>query len=55
MRVARLQAARTANSALLALYWQVGRLILSRQENEPWGSGVINRLAGDLRRGNKLL
>ena len=49
MRVARLQAARTANSALLALYWQVGRLILSRQENEPWGSGSIKRLAGDLR------
>ena len=36
-------------------YWRIGRLILSRQENEPWGSGVINRLAGDLRRGNKLL
>ena len=51
VRVARLQAARTANSELLALYWRIGRLILSRQENEPWGSGVIKRrLAGDLRR-----
>ena len=30
-------------------YWRIGRLILSRQENEPWGSGSIKGLAGDLR------
>lgn len=50
VRVARLRAARTVNSELLALYWRIGRLILIRQENEPWGSGVIKRLANDLRR-----
>ena len=43
-------AARTVNSELLALYWRIGRLILIRQESEPWGSGVIKRLANDLRR-----
>jgi hypothetical protein len=32
------------------MYWRIGRLILIRQENEPCGSGVIKRLAGDLRR-----
>ena len=50
VRVARLRAARTVSSELLALYWRIGRLILIRQENEPWGSGVIKRLANDLRR-----
>ena len=50
VRVARLRAARTVNSELLALYWRIGRLILIRQESEPWGSGVIKRLANDLRR-----
>jgi uncharacterized protein DUF1016 len=44
-----LRAARTVNSELLALYWRIGRLILIRQESEPWGSGVIKRLANDLR------
>ena len=39
VRGARLQAARTVNSELLALYWRIGRLILIRQESEPWGSG----------------
>jgi len=50
VRVARLRAARTVNSELLALYWRIGQLILIRQESEPWGSGVIKRLATDLRR-----
>jgi predicted nuclease of restriction endonuclease-like (RecB) superfamily len=49
VRVTRLQVARTANSELLAMYWRIGRLILSRQETEPWGSGVIKRLSRDLR------
>jgi len=31
--VARLRAARTVNSKLLALYGRIGRLILIRQEN----------------------
>ncbi|MGS0688927.1 PDDEXK nuclease domain-containing protein [Nakamurella sp. GG22] len=49
VRVARLRAARSANSELLALYWRIGSLILVRQEQEPWGSGVIKRLSNDLR------
>ena len=49
VRRARLKAARTANSQVLALYWRIGKLILLRQEREPWGSGVIKRLSNDLR------
>ena len=32
------------------LYWQIGRDILTRQKHEGWGTKVIDRLAGDLRR-----
>lgn len=50
---ARVQAARTkaalaANRELLALYWDIGRLILARQKHEGWGAKVIDRLAQDL-------
>lgn len=49
VRHARVQAARTVNTELIALYWQVGELILQRQSAQGWGSKVITRLAGDLR------
>ena len=35
---------------LVVLYWQIGRDILVRQEREGWGTKIIDRLAGDLRR-----
>ncbi len=38
-----------ANSAMVRLYWGVGRLILARQKHEGWGAKVIDRLAADLR------
>jgi predicted nuclease of restriction endonuclease-like (RecB) superfamily len=52
---ARVASARTgailaANSALIGLYWQIGSEILAREMREGWGSRVIDRLAGDLRR-----
>ena len=49
VRHARIQAARQVNTELIALYWQVGALILQRQSAQGWGSKVIARLAGDLR------
>lgn len=39
-----------ANSAMVMLYWDIGRLILERQTREGWGSKVIDRLARDLRK-----
>lgn len=39
-----------ANSEMIALYWQIGRDILERQEQQGWGSKVVDRLADDLRR-----
>lgn len=38
-----------ANSAMIILYWDIGRLILERQERERWGAKVIDRLSADLR------
>ena len=38
-----------ANSAMVILYWDIGRLILERQEREGWGAKVIDRLSADLR------
>ncbi len=49
VRTSRVQAARAVNTELVGLYWQIGRLILNRQESEGWGSRVIGRLAADLR------
>ena len=38
-----------ANSAMVLLYWDIGRVILDRQASEGWGAKVIDRLAADLR------
>jgi len=38
-----------ANSAMVMLYWDIGHLILERQEAEGWGAKVIDRLSTDLR------
>jgi predicted nuclease of restriction endonuclease-like (RecB) superfamily len=47
---ARTRAVLAVNSELITLYWEIGHEILEREQREGWGSGVINRLASDLRR-----
>lgn len=37
------------NRELVLLYWQIGREILTRQEEQGWGTKVVERLAHDLR------
>jgi predicted nuclease of restriction endonuclease-like (RecB) superfamily len=49
VRDAQLRAHRTVNTQLIELYWSLGRAILTEQEEQGWGSGVINRLSRDLR------
>lgn len=49
VRSARVRAHVAANTELLLLYWRIGRTILERQKSEGWGTGVISRLAADLR------
>ena len=48
VRSAQAQARRTVNTQLISLYWSIGQDILTRQEMDGWGSGVIDRLAQDL-------
>lgn len=47
---ARVKAALAVNSALVMLYWSLGKEILVRQEREGWGAKVLRRLSDDLRR-----
>lgn len=49
VRQTRMRAQRTVNAELIGLYWGIGREILDRQNRQGWGSGVIRRLAEDLR------
>ncbi|HVI88135.1 MAG TPA: PDDEXK nuclease domain-containing protein [Dongiaceae bacterium] len=46
---ARQRAAVSVNRELVTLYWQIGRDILERQQQQGWGARVIDRLARDLR------
>lgn len=45
----RIRAALTVNAELVLLYWEIGRVIVSQQENAAWGDSVVERLSGDLR------
>jgi len=45
---ARIQASRLLNKELLKLYWDIGSIIVARQEQYGWGQGVVEKLAVDL-------
>lgn len=50
IRNAQVKAALAVNRELVLLYWQIGRDILFRQQQQGWGAKVINQLSQDLRR-----
>ena len=45
----RLRVVSAANEAMVLLYWDIGKAILGRQEQEGWGAKTIDRLSHDLR------
>lgn len=49
IHAAQYAALRAVNKELLALYWDIGKLIEERQETEGWGKAVVERLSADLR------
>lgn len=49
VRAGQRRAALAANAELIALYWDIGRMIDARQKAEGWGTSVIPRLAADLK------
>ena len=50
IRTAQVKAALAVNSELILLYWKIGREILSKQDEEGWGSKVIPQLSRDLKK-----
>lgn len=49
IRIAQTRAVLSVNAELVHLYWDIGRLIDQRKQQEGWGAGVIPRLARELR------
>ncbi len=45
---AQLKAVVAVNTELILLYWQIGKAILARQQEQGWGTGVIEQLSKDL-------
>jgi len=45
---AQYQALKTVNKELIALYWDIGRMIVERQDKESWGKSVVELLSKDL-------
>jgi len=48
IRSAQYEALRAVNEQLIGLYWDIGRLIVERQQGDSWGRSVVEQLARDL-------
>ena len=46
----RLKAAIHANRSLVLMYWQIGKLVLQKQQEEGWGAKIIDRISFDLKK-----
>ena len=49
VRQGQIKAYLAVNTELLATYWDIGKMIHERQQQEGWGKGIIPRLAIDLK------
>ncbi len=50
VQAAQLRAAVSVNRELIALYWDMGRMIVTAQKNKGYGKQVVERLADDLQK-----
>jgi len=48
IRAGQYAALRAVNTQLIALYWDIGALIVHRQQGQTWGRAVVETLARDL-------
>jgi hypothetical protein len=48
IRSAQYEALKAVNKELIALYWNIGEMIVSRQQGETWGKSVVANLSKDL-------
>ncbi len=46
---AQLKAAVSVNTELILLYWEIGKMIATKQQNSHWGDGLIPQVARDLK------
>ena len=49
IRDAQHRALRAVNKELIDLYWNIGRLIVEKQQGATWGHSVVEKLAEDVR------
>ena len=49
IRHAQVKATLSANSEMILMYWDIGRMIHERQQHEGWGAKVVLKLAQDIR------
>ncbi len=50
IKTSQIKAHLAVNKEMLVLYWQIGKIIINRQEKEGWGTKVTKRLSEDLQR-----
>jgi len=48
IQTSRVRAVLSVNAELIYLYWDIGRMIDTRQKKEGWGAGVIPKLSKDI-------
>jgi len=49
IRSAKTRVALSVNSAVIELYWEIGKEIYKKQETAKWGSKVVEQIARDLK------
>lgn len=49
IQAAQVRAAFAVSRELMALYWQIGRGLVTRQQQHGWGDGMVRTLADDLK------
>ena len=50
IRSAQYDALKAVNKELIQLYWDIGKMIISRQRGESWGESIVEQLAKDLQK-----
>ena len=50
IRRAQYDALKTVNKEMIVLYWDIGKMIVERQQKEGWGKAVVETLAVDLQK-----
>lgn len=48
IRLAQIKATLSANSEMILMYWDIGRMVFEKQRREGWGAAVIPRLSLDI-------